>query len=674
MANYSWVVDDKTRMKKYSYDELAKPLVEQTKAHNELLDAAAEMDMQAGVLEGMLDEYKDPQTYAIYKNYIEGLKGQVDILNQRGLDYNSRANFWKYKGRYGKDIVPIQTAVNQRQEEQKQWNTLYMQNPDLMISKRPIDNSVDAYYNRSVEQPTVVNGQMIYQKAAGLAQAFAKQRLTESEQVIFDGLAYDLVQRYGTQKGFDELCKRYPELRAYKEKVMGEMGVRNLSLADQQRSSNYFDTGFNSGLSYDVKHNIHMIPQSSGSKKDSGTSGAITSSFTWQGEPYDKDETKYYTVEDSSGKQKTIAVEEMSNPVAGSLDLRLFPDRMEDDSDLEKFTGFTFMTSQDTEIKVMNRLMERYGTPEQKAEWEETRDNYLNNKEKGVYETTTTGDFIPIIKGKKEVQNTINQNIKLIKKHYELQNKINKEKANVSEYGLNESDALNLYTGMNNFKKSNDVTNIDIHGDQTREVNFSKQLSNSVNRAATNGDLFEWEDNKFEKSDFNEKGLKPIGNADMIRDNKGNLYAGMDVEYDTKIKHVYYKDDQMYMSRINDRYNKAYKSITNFDNNNIGEYNKKNTHVINLTKDGYAAMLTNQINLEEVVNEAKPINVDGFKTWYIPVKEMGDIIKVTLVGGKYIATSYGDIVHNNASILNDILQVITNSIIDTQYSNLQTKQ
>ena len=74
------------------------------------------MAAKSNVWEEIANEQTDPYAYNMYKKYSNDLKNQADILATQGLTPGSRKALLDMKGRYSKEITPIETAYTRRRE------------------------------------------------------------------------------------------------------------------------------------------------------------------------------------------------------------------------------------------------------------------------------------------------------------------------------------------------------------------------------------------------------------------------------------------------------------------------------------------------------------------------------------------------------------------------------
>lgn len=156
--------------KPLTYDEIAKPLIEQTKAQEELEDTYSTASAEAAALMAKADQATDTETYQRLKNYANAVQQQADALLSSGLNRNSRKALLDLRNQYAKEVVPIQAAVTRRDELEKERRQLMQKNPD-MVWERDVLRLDDMLDNPTLDYGRTLSTNTIEGKAAELAQA-----------------------------------------------------------------------------------------------------------------------------------------------------------------------------------------------------------------------------------------------------------------------------------------------------------------------------------------------------------------------------------------------------------------------------------------------------------------------------------------------------------------------
>lgn len=199
MANLYLVNDAKFRP--FSFDEMLKPALMATQAHQDLEEAYNTLDTQANAIGSLASETDDPIAYAQYKAYEDSLRAQAADLAANGLNVTSRQNMLNMRGRYAKDIVPIQNAIERRRKLADEQMKATLANPTLMYQRNFNTRSYDTSLDRFLEDPDygygdVASGALITQQAATQAGALAK-KLSSIGKGKLDSYTSTFIQHYG---------------------------------------------------------------------------------------------------------------------------------------------------------------------------------------------------------------------------------------------------------------------------------------------------------------------------------------------------------------------------------------------------------------------------------------------------------------------------------------------
>lgn len=118
MPNYSLVMNSK--FQPFSFERYIQPLQIYGQAYREQEDALTELDTKASVWEGLTNAQTDPIAHAQYQKFANDLRNQANILASEGLNPTSRQAMLNLRGRYAKEIIPIEQAVERRRQLAKE--------------------------------------------------------------------------------------------------------------------------------------------------------------------------------------------------------------------------------------------------------------------------------------------------------------------------------------------------------------------------------------------------------------------------------------------------------------------------------------------------------------------------------------------------------------------------
>lgn len=179
MANYSLIVGSK--YSPFTFDELLKPAVLATTAHQELETQYEDLTTKASAWEEMANAETDPYAYSLYSKYAEDLKAQADLLATQGLTPSSRKALLDMKGRYSKEITPIEEAYNTRQKLIDEQREALLRDNTLIFDKDYTTVSLDDIIRNPSASYTPLSGKDIATRTAAMAKEAAAAILSDPE-------------------------------------------------------------------------------------------------------------------------------------------------------------------------------------------------------------------------------------------------------------------------------------------------------------------------------------------------------------------------------------------------------------------------------------------------------------------------------------------------------------
>lgn len=199
MANFAYT--NNTTFKPFSFQEMLQPLAMYTEAHREVENAYSELDSQANAIGALANETNDPITYQKYKAYESALREQADILATQGLTPGSRKSLLDLKGRYAKDITPIQNAITRRRALQDEQRKALLSNPTLMFQRNFNELSYDTSLDRFLDNPDYdygeqYSGALITKQVSDMSKHLAKE-LRGTSTGRLDDYTKIFLQKYG---------------------------------------------------------------------------------------------------------------------------------------------------------------------------------------------------------------------------------------------------------------------------------------------------------------------------------------------------------------------------------------------------------------------------------------------------------------------------------------------
>ena len=179
MANYSLIVG--SRYSPFTFEELLKPALLATKAHQELEAQYDDLTTKASAWEEMANKETDPYAYGLYSKYAEDLKAQADLLATQGLTPSSRKALLDMKGRYSKEITPIEEAYTTRQKLIDEQREALLKDNTLIFDKDYTTVSLDDIIRNPSASYTPLSGKDIATRTAAMAKEAAADVLSDPE-------------------------------------------------------------------------------------------------------------------------------------------------------------------------------------------------------------------------------------------------------------------------------------------------------------------------------------------------------------------------------------------------------------------------------------------------------------------------------------------------------------
>lgn len=264
MPDYSIVSN--TRFNPFSYDEMLKPVLIAEQAHREAEEAYSDLMTKSGNWDKMLNPEVDAEAYNMYTTYAKALEEEADRLAKQGLSPTSRQSMLNMKGRYAKEIVPIENAYKKREEEiKRQQEMLDKTGGNTVFTRDARTTSLDKYLYGNPESYGQVNLDDVIKYGIAGGKAISERYIRTSEGRAFQNSYYNLI----TEKGFTPQealqilnnPEQYPEFSKFindelrrREAVKGESPYSDL---DRDRIESALMEGINLGITYDRKDNLH---------------------------------------------------------------------------------------------------------------------------------------------------------------------------------------------------------------------------------------------------------------------------------------------------------------------------------------------------------------------------------------------------------------------------------
>lgn len=141
-----FVVTSGSHFEPFSYDDIVKPLQQQTDVHNATQDAYEQLSMETAALGRYISRNpEDSRAREMYDNYMNKLSAFQENLYNNGISAATRRDLSSARAAYASDITRLQAAIKSRQERSKEYWDARHKNPDLVMGFDPATGGLDNY-------------------------------------------------------------------------------------------------------------------------------------------------------------------------------------------------------------------------------------------------------------------------------------------------------------------------------------------------------------------------------------------------------------------------------------------------------------------------------------------------------------------------------------------------
>lgn len=167
------------KFRPYTFDEMIKPDVIYTEAYNQMEDALSDLGIMAGDVGGKLDATNDKELVNIYNSFQSDLdKVSTDLYNN-GLNPSTRKKLAELKGRYSKEINPINDAYKAWTADREYLAKLALEHPEIIIEGR--GNKISDYMHGNKPAGISINTNDLFTEASKLATQDAVRTYKEGQ-------------------------------------------------------------------------------------------------------------------------------------------------------------------------------------------------------------------------------------------------------------------------------------------------------------------------------------------------------------------------------------------------------------------------------------------------------------------------------------------------------------
>lgn len=263
MANYSLVIN--SQFKPFSYAELLAPVHATTEAHEKLADKYDSLSLLASPWQNRLNKEVDKNAYATVEDYVGALESQRDVLESYGLTPDARRQFSLLRGRYARDIIPVEEGWKMKQADITRQQQIQDRTGGLTIFDRDArTTSVDDYMSGNVKDFNQVNLETVRNYGTMSGSAYSKRKINIEEGNAFGGDYLKMVKTHGVSaeeaaqimKAAMDRSNKYPEVQALLDEMRNSVGYDNFDAAGKKKIDSALIKGFVDGLVYDQQVDI----------------------------------------------------------------------------------------------------------------------------------------------------------------------------------------------------------------------------------------------------------------------------------------------------------------------------------------------------------------------------------------------------------------------------------
>ena len=170
----------------FTYDELAKPIMQTVEAHNAAQDAYDTLTSESEALrQYLLREPDDSQARLLYDSYMSKLDRLQNNLWKSGYNASTRRDLASARAGYASDITRLGTAIKARQDRSTEyWKTKH-DHPDMIMGSDPGLEQLDKYLenDRFGQDYFSYSGTQFTNEVAADAKARAKEMLNDPKYI-----------------------------------------------------------------------------------------------------------------------------------------------------------------------------------------------------------------------------------------------------------------------------------------------------------------------------------------------------------------------------------------------------------------------------------------------------------------------------------------------------------
>lgn len=264
------------KFKPFTFEEMLKPALMATEAHNKLEEDYSNLAIITAQLEDKLKiNPKDAELRRTYEQYRDTLNNASEELYNSGLSTQSRSRFTQLKNDYATKIDPINKAYAKYQEQQAIINKLALTNPEIIVTGA--SDAISDYMGEKTPELASVNlDKLMSQAVAGAKADSSRTHRVSKWKTTAGGRFMERVEEIGLSDAeFEAAMNNIEQHKADKNVKLSEDAKSILKIidtvasgsnyglltgADQERAYNAILTGIRAGYAYDKKIQTQSNP------------------------------------------------------------------------------------------------------------------------------------------------------------------------------------------------------------------------------------------------------------------------------------------------------------------------------------------------------------------------------------------------------------------------------
>lgn len=190
-----FIVTSGSYFQPFTYDELAKPIMQTVEAHNAAQDSYDTLVAETEALrQYIMREPNDSEARRMYDSYTEKLTNLQNNLWERGYNAGTRRDLALARAGYASDITRLGTAIKARQDlSNEYWKTKH-EHPDMVMAEDPGTAALDKFLAND---------------------RFGRDYYSYSGTAFAGEVAADAKARMDEMLNNPEILDKYPQLKGY---------------------------------------------------------------------------------------------------------------------------------------------------------------------------------------------------------------------------------------------------------------------------------------------------------------------------------------------------------------------------------------------------------------------------------------------------------------------------